>query len=253
MSSNAAIIVAAGSSLRFGEDKLMALVQERPLISYSLQTFAAIPFIEEMVLVVAPGCEASFHKLLQEMNIAGLKKINIVPGGKNRHESVQQGLRALSSNIEWVAIHDGARPLISRMMIENCFQKALEHGAAALAAPVTETLHRADEKNLAGATVDRTHLWSMQIASLISKLLIQTISTWLTAIFQPLASHDRILHQHRNRHRSDAAWDRRDRGAAISDGFEVNIPNKPITCCRGSVRNTIDADINNDGSFADML
>lgn len=175
MSSNAAIIVAAGSSLRFGEDKLMALVQERPLISYSLQTFAAIPFIEEMVLVVAPGCEASFHKLLQEMNIAGLKKINIVPGGKNRHESVQQGLRALSSNIEWVAIHDGARPLISRMMIENCFQKALEHGAAALAAPVTETLHRADEKNLAGATVDRTHLWSMQTPQVFRKADLKSL------------------------------------------------------------------------------
>ena len=174
-SKNAAIIVAAGSSLRFGEDKLMALVQERPLISYSLQTFAAIPFIEEMVLVVAPGCEASFHKLLQEMNIAGLKKINIVPGGKNRHESVQQGLRALSSNIEWVAIHDGARPLISRMMIENCFQKALEHGAAALAAPVTETLHRADEKNLAGATVDRTHLWSMQTPQVFRKADLKSL------------------------------------------------------------------------------
>ena len=175
MSSNAAIIVAAGSSLRFGEDKLMALVQERPLISYSLPTFAAIPGIEEMVLVVAPGCEASFHKLLQEMNIAGLKKINIVPGGKNRHESVQQGLRALSSNIEWVAIHDGARPLISRMMIENCFQKALEHGAAALAAPVTETLHRADEKNLAGATVDRTHLWSMQTPQVFRKADLKSL------------------------------------------------------------------------------
>ena len=175
MSSNAAIIVAAGSSLRFGEDKLMALVQERPLISYSLQTFAAIPFIEEMVLVVAPGCEASFHKLLQEMNIAGLKKINIVPGGKNRHESVQQGLRALSSNIECVAIHDGARPLISRMMIENCFQKALEHGAAALAAPVPETLHRADEKNLAGATVDRTHLWSMQTPQVFRKADLKSL------------------------------------------------------------------------------
>ncbi|MEI6416761.1 MAG: 2-C-methyl-D-erythritol 4-phosphate cytidylyltransferase [Verrucomicrobiota bacterium] len=175
MSSNAAIIVAAGSSLRFGEDKLMALVQGRPLISYSLQTFAAIPFIEEMVLVVAPGREASFHELLWEMNIDGLKKINIVPGGKNRHESVQHGLRALSSNIEWVAIHDGARPLISRMMIENCFQKALEHGAAALAAPVRETLHRADEKNLAGATVDRTHLWSMQTPQVFRKAYLKSL------------------------------------------------------------------------------
>lgn len=169
MFSSAAIIVAAGSSQRFGQDKLMAMVQGLPLISYSLQTFAAVPSIQEIILVVAPSREDSFHQLLSEIKNFDLKKINIVSGGANRHESVQCGLRALSSSIEWVAIHDGARPLISRAMIELCFEKAREHGAATLATRVTDTLHRADEKNLAGVTIDRTHLWAMQTPQVFRK------------------------------------------------------------------------------------
>ena len=169
-SKNAAIIVAAGSSLRFGEDKLMALVQDRPLITYSLRTFAAIPSIEEIILVVAPGREASFHELLQKIEVADLNgKIKIISGGKDRHESVQHGIRALSEGVEWIAIHDGARPLISGSMIELTFQKAREHGAAALANRVIDTLHRVGEKTLAEATIDRAHLWAMQTPQVFRK------------------------------------------------------------------------------------
>jgi 2-C-methyl-D-erythritol 4-phosphate cytidylyltransferase len=167
---SAAIIVAAGSSQRFGEDKLMALVQGQPLITYSVQTFVSIPSVQEIVLVVAPGRKSSFYELLQKVEFSGLtEKIKIIPGGKNRHESVQHGLHALSENIAWVAIHDGARPLISRTMIETCFQKAHEYGAAALAAPVTDTLHCVSAYQIAEATVDRTHLWSMQTPQVFRK------------------------------------------------------------------------------------
>jgi 2-C-methyl-D-erythritol 4-phosphate cytidylyltransferase len=170
MSSNAVIIVAAGSSQRFGEDKLMALVQGRPLISYSLQIFAAIPSVEEIILVVAAGREEFFSQLVKEMNLADVNgKIKIVSGGGNRHESVQCGLRSLSSNTEWIAIHDAARPLIARSMIELTFQKAREHGAAALAVPVTETLHRASPDQVAEETVNRTGLWSMQTPQVFRK------------------------------------------------------------------------------------
>lgn len=170
MSLNGAIIVAAGSSQRFGQDKLMALVQGRPLISYSIKTFVAIPIIKEIVLVVEAGRESSFHQLVQGIeNSEVSEKIKIVSGGKNRHESMQHGLLALSSNIEWVAIHDGARPLISRLMIELTLQKAHEYGAASLAARVTETLHRADEKNLADTTIDRADLFAMQTPQVFRK------------------------------------------------------------------------------------
>jgi len=167
---NAAIIVAAGSSQRFGEDKLMTLVQGRPLISYSIQTFAELPSIQEMILVVPIGREEAFDQLLQGIGVAEMdKKINIVPGGASRYESVQRGLRALSDDIEWVSIHDAARPLIARSMVELTFQKAREHGAASLATRVTDTLHQAHENNLTDVTIDRTHLWAMQTPQVFRK------------------------------------------------------------------------------------
>lgn len=163
MSSNAAIIVAAGTSQRFGQDKLIALVQGQPLISYSVKAFAKVPSIQEIVLVVGPGREELFLDYLQQIKTSCSKKITIVSGGENRCESVQCGLRALSESlVEWVAIHDAARPLVTCPMIELCFQKAREYGAAALAARVTDTLHRATKNALAEETIDRTHLWAMQ-------------------------------------------------------------------------------------------
>ena len=156
----------------------MALVQGRPLISYSLRAFIEILSIEEIVLVVAAGREESFYKLFKTMNVSSWgEKIKIIAGGKDRHESVQKGLCALSSNVEWVAIHDGARPLISRSMIESCFQKAYEHGAAALASPITETLHRASLDHMAEKTVDRTHLWAMQTPQIFRKADLMNIKS----------------------------------------------------------------------------
>ncbi len=171
MFSRAAIIVAAGSSQRFGQDKLMSLVQGRPLIIYSLEAFAGICSIEEVVLVVAQDRKDSFFQLLEEMLPLELrKKIKIVSGGKNRYESVRQGLQVLPSKIEWVAIHDGARPLISQPMIDLAFEKASEHGAAALAVPVTDTLHRASADLLAETTVNRENLWAMQTPQVFRKV-----------------------------------------------------------------------------------
>jgi 2-C-methyl-D-erythritol 4-phosphate cytidylyltransferase len=163
MSRCAALIVAAGSSLRFGQDKLTALVQGQPLLSYSLRAFHDVPFIQQIVLVVAPGRERESLEMIDRMSLPGLsKKITVVTGGSERYASVQCGLSALSSEITSVAIHDGARPLISPAMIEYCFQEALQHGAAALAAPVTDTLHRVDAHGDAQETVDRRHLWAVQ-------------------------------------------------------------------------------------------
>lgn len=164
----AAIIVAGGSSQRFGENKLRSLIQGRPLISYSVETFAAISWIKEVILVVASGQEASFAELLNEIKIID-RKVKIIHGGKSRYESVQRGLLALSSNIKWVAIHDGARPLVSPAMIELTFQKARENGAAALAVPLTETIHRASPERFAEVTIDRSNLWSMQTPQVFRK------------------------------------------------------------------------------------
>lgn len=160
---SAGLIVAAGSSVRFGQDKLFALVNGLPLISYSLQAFAQAPSIEAIILVVPPDREKEFAQIIDSLNMPALAAMTqIVSGGSSRHQSVQRGIAALPAEITFVAIHDGARPLITPDLIEKTLHTAYNHGSATLALPVTDTLHRANLDGNAKETVDRKRLWAMQ-------------------------------------------------------------------------------------------
>lgn len=140
----AAIIVAAGSSRRAGFDKLLAPLHGVKVLERSIRAFASCREITEIV-VVCP--EERFHAI----NGADLETeipVTRVDGGAERHESVQNGLAALLYTPEFVAVHDGARPLITVEQISRCIQTAREYGAAASAHPVTDTLKRADKNAL---------------------------------------------------------------------------------------------------------
>lgn len=159
----AALIVAAGSSIRFGQDKLMALVNGEPLINYSLKAFAKAPSISSIVLVVSPGREEEFSEIIRSIKSPEMTAlVTVVTGGKSRHDSVQRGMRALAPSVRFVAIHDAARPLITVPLIEHSLEAAYFHGASSLAVPVTDTLHRAHADGYAEETINREKLWAMQ-------------------------------------------------------------------------------------------
>ena len=155
----ATIIVAAGLSRRAGFDKLLAPLHGVKVLERSIRAFANCREVTEIV-VVCP--EERFHAI----NGADLKTeipITRVDGGKERHESVQNGLAALLYTPEFVAVHDGARPLITVDQISRCIQTAREYGAAASAHPVTDTLKRADKERLTlPEQVERDDLWCME-------------------------------------------------------------------------------------------
>ena len=155
----AAIIVAAGSSRRAGFDKLLAPLHGVKVLERSIRAFASCREITEIV-VVCP--EERFHAI----NGADLETeipVTRVDGGAERHESVQNGLAALLYTPEFVAVHDGARPLITVEQISRCIQTAREYGAAASAHPVTDTLKRADKKRFTiPEQVERDGLWCME-------------------------------------------------------------------------------------------
>jgi len=151
-----AILVAAGSSRRMGFDKLAAPLAGLPVLRRSLEAFLAAPSITTVV-VVAP--QDRFDDLLGG---TFLKPVIRVDGGDSRQHSVQNGLAAVPAGTILVAIHDGARPLVSPEAIDRCVAVAREFGAAALARPVTETLKRADADGLSRESVDRDLLWFME-------------------------------------------------------------------------------------------
>lgn len=156
----AAVIVGGGSGNRFGGDKLTGQLAGKPLIAHTLGAFERAAGISAIVLVVPAGRGEEFRSIARD---AGISKLTaVVPGGMHRHESVLKGLNALPPGIDFAAIHDAARPLVTPELIGRVLRAALEHGAAAVASPVTDTLHRVDGGGNAIETSDRSALRAMQ-------------------------------------------------------------------------------------------
>lgn len=160
---SAAVIVAGGSGSRFGGDKLSVQLAGRPLLAWSLLAFEQTPSISFIVLVTSEARIEEFRAIAQAEGITKLTAI--VTGGAHRNESVSRGLQALNAlpvSPELVAIHDAARPLVTVDLITRCLEAAAGSGASSAAAPVSDTLHQADQEGCAVRTVDRAGLWSMQ-------------------------------------------------------------------------------------------
>lgn len=137
-----------------GFDKLLADLDGKPVLRHCIEAFQAAEGIESIV-VVCP------QERWEQLHLEG-EKLRRVDGGVTRHDSVNAGLQALDDSVEWVAIHDGARPLVSPADIERCIEAAKEYGAATLAKPATETMMRSDEDGFSTKRVDRDRLWCME-------------------------------------------------------------------------------------------
>jgi 2-C-methyl-D-erythritol 4-phosphate cytidylyltransferase len=157
---NSAIIVAAGSSQRMGFDKLMAPLCGLPVAAHSLARFERSEAVEEIILVIRSERRAEFEKIIREQKFS--KVATIVDGGAERHLSVWNGVASVSARTRLIAVHDAARPLVSSSLIDEAFALAAEKGAVSLAAPVVDTLKRADEAHQVIDSVNRADLWGMQ-------------------------------------------------------------------------------------------
>jgi 2-C-methyl-D-erythritol 4-phosphate cytidylyltransferase len=155
-----AIIVAAGSSRRMGLDKLTSLLAGKPVVAHSIDRFEKCDLIDEVTLVVHPDRSWEFQEMVQRFGFRKVRKI--VGGGQERHLSVWNGIGQLSGECALVAVHDAARPLVSPALIAQAVALAREVGAVSLAAPIVETLKRADESGYVTDNVDRQGLWGMQ-------------------------------------------------------------------------------------------
>ncbi len=172
---NSAIIVAAGNSRRMGSDKLTSLLRGKPVVAHSLDKFERCDLIDEIILVIRSDRRLEFEQIVRTF---GFEKINkIVDGGKERHFSVWNGIRHLSGASEIVAVHDAARPLVSPDLISRGVVLAQELGAVSLAAPIVETLKRADLTGNVTDNVDRAGLWSMQTPQVFR-------ANWLTDAYK---------------------------------------------------------------------
>ena len=175
-----AIIVAAGSSRRMGFDKLSAKLGGRPVLQRTLEAFLAAETIHSVMLV----CPEERWDLLAGMGFS--KPVLRVNGGVDRQDSVANGLAAIHSNTQLVAVHDGARPLVAPQDIDRCVAAAMEHRAATLARRVTETLKRSDADDFSAESVSREHLWCMETPQVFEIAL-------LTQAYQNISAHGLVV------------------------------------------------------------
>lgn len=155
------IIVGAGKSKRFGEDKLFINLKNRPVIYYSLKRIDEVEEIGEIILVVREGKVDFFRNLLLEWNI---KKVSeIVVGGEERQNSVYNALKVIESSCDYVLIHDAARPFISINKIKELISFCVkEKTSVILGIPLKDTVKIVNEYKRVVETLDRSKLWLIQ-------------------------------------------------------------------------------------------
>jgi 2-C-methyl-D-erythritol 4-phosphate cytidylyltransferase len=180
-----AIIVAAGSSRRMGFDKLFAPLSGKPVLWHSLKAFQETEAVDEILVVTREEAMDEVEKLVAQ---GGLEKVTkVISGGPERHISVWNGLQAVDSHgSEFIAIHDGARPLVTPTLIEACLDLARAHGAASCASQIPDTVKRASIEQMVTESVERTGLWAMQTPQVFSSGLI------LQAYAALMAKHEMV-------------------------------------------------------------
>jgi 2-C-methyl-D-erythritol 4-phosphate cytidylyltransferase len=166
-----AIIVAGGSSQRMGFDKLLALLGDKPVLSHTIYAFERTDSVREIILVAREERVAEFEELVRQSDFKKVRRV--VAGGEHRQDSVRAGLESLDMGASYIAVHDAARPLVTPEQIESVFARARQHGAAALAEPVTDTLKRADEDRFVTGGVPREGVYAMQTPQIFARELLE--------------------------------------------------------------------------------
>ena len=139
--------------------KQYLLLDEKPVLDHTLQTFASCELIHSIILVMpASDVEGLRSQYLQ----AGGKVAQVIAGGDKRQDSVYNGFNALESDTEIVLVHDGVRPFVSHEIIANSIATAAKQGAVITAIPVSDTLKKVDSEHQVTRTVDREGLWRVQ-------------------------------------------------------------------------------------------
>ena len=166
-----AIIVAAGRGLRFeaGVPKQFASLAGRPMVIWAIEPFRSHPAIVGVTLVVPEETVARPPEWLAQLASEGVR---IVEGGAKRTDSVRFGLETVSEEASLVAVHDGARPLITAEAISNVIAAAKPDGGAVAARRVTDSLKRGDARRRVTGSVDREGLWRAETPQIFPRALI---------------------------------------------------------------------------------
>jgi len=164
-----AVVVAAGRSTRFGKDKLFLPLAGVPVLAWALGAFEECPAVDVVALVLSADSLDAGRRLVAEHGLA--KVHHFCLGGLRRQDSVLAGLEALGG-CEWVAIHDGARPLVTPDLVSRGVAAARATGAAIPGVPLKDTIKLVGPDDLVAATPERACLRAIQTPQVFGYRLI---------------------------------------------------------------------------------
>lgn len=170
---NTAIVLAAGQGKRMNSrvQKQFLEIGGRPVLYYSLRCFQNCSLIDDIILVT--GEESIEYCRSEIVKKYGFHKVaHVIPGGKERYDSVYAGLCACEKS-DYVFIHDGARPFITEDILFRGMEAVRETGACVVGMPSKDTIKLSDEEGFILQTPDRKHVWMIQTPQIFSYSLIR--------------------------------------------------------------------------------
>lgn len=164
-----AIIPAAGYGRRLKSKTLKPLVkiQGKPLLIHTLSALAKLNLIQKIIIAVNPESLGKFKLALKPYKIR--KEIFLVPGGKTRRDSVNNCLKHIGKDTDFILVHDAVRPFISRELIIKTVKAAKVNQAAVCAVPSKSTLKRVTDNYEISETLDRRNIWEIQTPQVFKK------------------------------------------------------------------------------------
>jgi 2-C-methyl-D-erythritol 4-phosphate cytidylyltransferase len=164
------VVVAGGSSERFGADKLASLLAGTPVLAYSLAIFQSCEYVKEIVLVVADGKIESAAELVHKYGLSKVSKV--VLGGATRLESALSGVSECDPSSRLIAVHDGARPLASQKVISAAIEMAYTKRAVVPAVQARDTIKLA-ENGAVTSTPERESAFLIQTPQVFEPVIIK--------------------------------------------------------------------------------
>ncbi len=166
-----AIIPAAGSSRRMGGgNKLLMELDGVPVLGRTLLALEGCDCIREIIVAAAEDQIVTYAELAKALNITKLTKV--VKGGDTRQESVYKAALEASPQCEYLAVHDGARPLVTPDVVQNACEGAFLHTCAAAGVAVHDTIKKVQPDGHIECTVDREDLRAMQTPQVADRALL---------------------------------------------------------------------------------
>lgn len=169
-----AIITAAGYGKRMGRPKQFLEIGGKAILERTLSVFESAKVIDSVILVVN-------SEDVEQGKAFGFRKLDqVVAGGKERQDSVLNGLRALPADVQLVVVHDGARPFITVAMIEQAVAEAEKFGAVVVGVPLVDTIKKVESRELkVESSLDRRELWAAQTPQVFRKdIILKAYEEW---------------------------------------------------------------------------